>query len=107
MIDLPIIQEGPHFRFVTELEGLAYSFEFRWNDREEAWFLTVGDGEGNPLAAGVRVVVNFPLLNRFRNPALPPGFLIAVDTEATERDPGFEDLGRRVVLTYATAAELA
>lgn len=107
MIDLPIVQTGPHFQFSTELEGVAFTFEFRWNDREEAWFLTLGDGEGNPIAAGVRVVVNYPLFSRFRDPRLPTGFLIAVDTEATERDPGFEDLGRRVVLTYATAAELA
>lgn len=106
-LDLPIVQEGPHFRFVTELDGVAYSFEFRWNDREEAWFVTVGDGEGTPIAASVRVVVNWPLLARFADPRLPTGVLLALDTEARDREAGYEDLGRRVLVTYFSAAELA
>lgn len=105
---VPIAQEGPHFSFTTELpDGKSYSFEFRWNDRAEAWFMTVGNGEGVPLVSGVRVVVNLPLLAPYSNPELPQGgHLIALDTTEANRDPGFEDLGRRVLLVFFTDEEL-
>lgn len=106
MIDLPITQEGPHFSFVSDLEGVAYTFEFRWNDRESGWFLTLGDGEGVPIVAGVRVVVNYPLLSRFTDARLPTGFLFAFDSNGLDEDPAFEDLGRRTILTYGTRAEV-
>lgn len=106
-VQLPIRQEGPHFRFVTELDGVAFSFEFRWNDRESAWFMTIGDGEGTPIVAGVRVISSFPLLTRFTDERLPAGFLYAIDSQARDADPDFEGLGRRVQLVYFTRAELA
>lgn len=103
---LPVRQEGPHFRFFSELEGVSYSFEFRWNEREEAWFLTLGDGEGVPLVAGLRVVVDFDLLSYARGERVPSGYLFALDTQGEHIDPGFEDLGRRVQMHYFTADEL-
>ena len=107
IIDLPIKQEGAHFGFSVELGGVSYALTFRWNDRLEQWCLDVADGDGNALASGVRVVVGVPLLQRFRNPALPTGLLMAVDTDGGDRDPGFEDLGRRVAVSYAPLEDLA
>jgi hypothetical protein len=107
IVDLPITQEGAHFGFGVELSGRSYGFTFRWNDRLEQWCLDVLDGDGARIVSGVRVVVGVPLLQRFRNPALPPGLLAAIDTDGGNVDPGFADLGRRVVLSYADLEDLA
>lgn len=104
-IRLPIKQEGSHFAFSTQLDDLAFGFEFRWNDREEAWFMSVKDGEGESIVDGVKVVVNIPLLNFFTDPRLPIGVLMALDTAGNNQDAGFADLGRRVVVSYAPASE--
>lgn len=106
IVDLPIKQEGAHFGFSCELEGVTYGFVFRWNDRAEQWILDLYDGDGVRLVSGVRVVVNVPLL-RTGVAGLPPGLLSAVDTNGGNVDPGFADLGRRVVVSYAPLEDLA
>lgn len=106
MLDLPIEQNSSHFRFRTELDGATYTFEFRWNDRWDAWLMSIGDAEGNPVASGVRVVINMPLVSHLSDPRLPPGVLMAIDTTGQNLDAGYQDLGRRVPLMYTTAAEV-
>lgn len=106
-VQLQIKREGAHFRFVSELGGVSYSFELRWNHREAAWFLTLGDGEGLPIVAGIRVVTAYSLLSRFTDERLPPGLLFAIDTAGGDVDPGLDDLGHRVQIVYFEPGEVA
>lgn len=106
MTDLPIVQTSPWFVFSTELNQVTYGFEFRWNDREGAWYVTLLDGQSNVLVAGRKVVLG-PLFSRYRG---VPGVwqdadIFVTDTSFGGLDPSYTDLGRRVVLTYATYEE--
>jgi hypothetical protein len=105
---LPIEQTGPWFQFQTELDGVTYGFEFRWNEREGYWFCTLSDGEGNPIVSGRKVVLG-PLFKKFRSrePVWPAADVYALDTGSGDVDAGFADLGRRVILIYATDEEIA
>lgn len=103
---LPINQEGAYFGFSTELEGVTYSFSWRWNDRDGAWYLEIGDGSGVVLITGIKVVVDKFLLGGSNLEGLPSGDFIAIDTTGRELDAGFEDLGRRVQVHYFTRDEL-
>jgi hypothetical protein len=103
---LPNVVDVPHYTFSTELDGVTFRFEFRWNDRASAWFMSLRDVNGNDLVVGRRVVVGFPLLTRFSDPRLPKGDLNAVDTTGTGTEPGINDLGGRVKLIYMTADEI-
>jgi hypothetical protein len=98
---LPSIQDSPHYDFVVELDGATYLVELKWNEREAAWYLSIGADEDTPLVAGKKVVLNIPLISRHRDSRLPPGALIALDTSGKDEPPGLDDLGRRVVLTYS------
>lgn len=105
IVRLPIDATDSHFRFTTELDGITYGFEFRWNHRLEQWKMAVYDGDGKALAEGIAVVTGFSLLSRFRSyGTLPAGDLLAVDTAPSGPpvDPGFADLGRRFVLYYSS-----
>lgn len=104
---LPIDQQTSHFTFSTELEGVSYSFSFRWNDRDGAWFMGIGDGSGNPLVAGIKVLLGVALLGRRPAPGLPPGNIIVIDTTDQDIDAAYEDLGRRIQLYYLTTDEIA
>lgn len=123
-VNLPLQPDGPWFEFATELEGVTYTFTFRWNDRQEAWSMDIGDGEGNLLAAGIKVVVDVPLLFTLRLlPGLPPGELMVIDTQGSQvakiglivlgtdlvhsEDPGLADLGRRHTIVYLDSTDLA
>lgn len=102
-VRLPVTGETPHFAFTTELDGATWGFEFRWNHRAEQWIMTMLDGDGNVLVSGIRVFVNLPLLDRFRAyGTLPPGDIVALDESGANLDPGFADLGRRVMLYYVS-----
>jgi hypothetical protein len=97
----------PHYSFGVTLDGVAYTFEFRWNDRGEFWVFDIADGSGNPLVSGRKVVVDFPLLGRFAVEGLPEGSLFAVDTSGAGQGPTLEDFGARVTMVYLTAEEMA
>ena len=106
LLEIPIRQESAYFRQVTELDGVAYSLSFRWNERAAQWVLDFGDGEGAIVKAGVRCVLGVPLLFQYQGqPGIPPGYLLFVDTTGAGVDAGFADLGRRVVLFYASRAD--
>lgn len=105
---LPIRADGtPHYSFEVVLEGIAYKFEFRWNVRGEFWVFDIADGAGTVLVTGQRVVVDLPLLGRYKFEGLPTGSLFAVDTSGAGEDPTLDDFGNRVTLVYLTAEEMA
>lgn len=103
---LPISQEGAQFSFSCELEGVSYTFRFRWNDRDGAWFMEIGDGSGNTIISGIKVLLGLYLLNLASSSALPTGDFVAIDTTDQDVDAGFEDLGRRIQIYYFTRDEL-
>ena len=107
MLILPTRTNIPHYEFEIELDGVSVRLEFRWNDREAAWFFDVLELDASPILQGRKVVLGLPLLGRFADARLPTGDLIAIDTAGTNVEPGIDELGTRVRLCYATAAELA
>jgi len=102
-VKLPLLTDQgatPHYSLQCELDGVTYSFEFIWNDRDGAWYMQVGDAAENLLAGSVKVVLGKLLLGRFRDSRLPPGPLICKDTGGQNVDPGLADLGTRVEIWY-------
>lgn len=95
----------PFFEMRIELESVTYTLEFRWNDRDGAWYMSIGDAEGEIIAAGRKVVIDLPLFFRFVDPRLPPGQFFGVDTSGQKLDAGYEDLGERVQLIYFESTE--
>jgi hypothetical protein len=104
---LPTRTDYPHYAFDIKLDGTPYHFDFDWNHRDSSWTFSVSSIDGTPLVVGRKVVVGFPLLSRFKNPKLPPGVLLALDTSNAGVDPGETELGTRVQLVYMDKADLA
>lgn len=103
-VAIPVTND-PHSELVVKLDGANYVLTLRWNARALAWFLDVANEDGDLLAAGRKVVVDWPILGRNEtDPALPQGYLWAVDTSGQQLDPTLDDLGTRVQLVYEEAA---
>jgi hypothetical protein len=105
-LSIPLRSDLPSFRFQVELDGASYSFDFAWNWRDEGWYFTLADANGDAIASGSRLVVNSPLA-RTSDTRRPPGVLLAVDTTGQHADPGYADLGKRCLLLYVPEAEVA
>lgn len=92
---------------LPDLDGRAYLLQGDWNQRESKWYLTIRDPETNETIHGPRkVVANWDLLRTCADARRPLGMLVALDVSGAGDDPGFDDLGTRVILTYTAAAEL-
>lgn len=100
-VEIPLALDCPLWSMRTTLDGREYVLGFDYLEREGRWILNVSDVAGAPLATGIKVVANWPLLRQFVNPALPPGNLIATDvSNGGGEPPDFQALGRRVRLLY-------
>lgn len=108
MVTLPITQRNAQFQFTCELDGVTYTLGFRYNDCDGIWRLDIGDANNAPLALGIALVTNMPLLTSVRSlPGLPPGQITVLDMAGGTTDPTFDSIGRRHVVVYVTAADLA
>lgn len=107
-IVLPTRTDVPHYDFEIDLDKRTFAIEFRWNDRAGSWFLQIRDLSGTILLAGRRVLLDVPLLARFRDLRLPDGELFVIDTTGQQREPGLEELGpdARCKVLYFSRAEL-
>lgn len=104
-IYLPTKTDGTQrYSFPILLDGQKFSFDFMWNDRAGFWAFILSDATGEPILRR-KVVVGLPLFSRFGDPRLPPGELVALDTTGRDLDPGLQELGARVLLTYLEAAD--
>jgi len=92
--------EGPFF-FTVSLGGIDFILKFQFNSREKFWYMDVQDTAGNQIRSGLKVVVNYPLLLRWKETGVRPvGELFVIDTRAEPQDPGLEDLGVNGILAY-------
>lgn len=102
---IPNDTEVEAYTFTMLLDGVLYRLSFKFNARDEFWFLNVFDGvTGEIVRAGVKVVAGWDLFMRWKQPERPAGNLISVPqgsagTEAT----AIGELGADVLLAYVEA----
>lgn len=103
---IPTTPGAPYHTQKTRLDGRDYVLQFAWNEREARWYLSLFDEEEQPLALGIKLVANWPLLRFYRfDPRVPPGELMVVDLTGDGSPPGLDELGagKRCELTYFTS----
>lgn len=103
---IPMEEAGDdgNFRYRVELDGVFFQHTLRYNARDAAWYLAIENTEGVVIRAGIKVVINWPLLRTVVTEGKPAGELIALDQRETvldeAQDPDLEALGVDVLLAY-------
>jgi hypothetical protein len=108
---LPTRGDLPAYSNVVPLDGKLYQCEYAWNPRDSAWYWTIKTQAGEVLQAGVKLVPDWSLLEKFAgDPRFPVGRFFLVDNEAPVESPGsmpeMEDLGTRHLLVFQGAEVL-
>jgi len=103
---LPFAPSVPSYRVSTNLDGVQYILDVRWNGRDEAWYFDLLDEDEVPIKSGIKIVLGVLLGWRSTNPEFPTGQLIASDLTNEGRDAGFDDIGDRVQVFYFADGEL-
>lgn len=84
----------------TQLDGRDYVITWQWNERLARWTMSIADQDGDPIASGVALVVDFPLLSLVTDERAPPGTIAVVDRQSPTIDPTLTSLGVRHVVCY-------
>lgn len=97
---IPVSETTDAFIQQVDLDGVVYDLGFRWNPRDDHWFLDVGI-DGVVSIAGIKLINTTDLLGQFgRIEDLPAGTLQIVDLDDLDRDPNADNFGDRVQLRY-------
>lgn len=99
--EIPTTHTGPSWTQETALDGVTYRLTFRWNAREEYWYLTISDLDDVVLASGLKLVPGAALLRHLADfTKRPPGELIVLGT------PMRDSLSAGDAVFYADADEV-
>ena len=104
---LPTSTDLAYYEFEVELDGVEFKMEFRFNDRDDSWYMTLLDSEDAVLRAGIRVVLSWALLRLWAEATRPDGEIISVNQGDVTAPPTLNQLGAEVVLTYFDETEIA
>lgn len=103
---IPTSQNLPFYSQSVILDGQTFITQFKWNDRDSAWYFSLYTEAGEGIVVGSRICVETPLLRRVSSESAPLGEIIAHDTLNTDVDPAFEELGTRVIMLYFDQEEM-
>lgn len=99
---IPLTPADPEQRLAITLDSAPYVLRVRWNTRDSAWYLDAYERDGTTvIALGVKLVYGIKLGAIIDHPLFNPGMFL-FDTTGGQADPGFADLGRRVLLIHMT-----
>ena len=104
--EVPVTSDPPAYDYQIELDGRIYELGFHYNARMLRWFMSIADADGVVILSAIPLLAGPPIINRFKNPALPPGEFLVFDTTGKNISPEQDDLGSRVQLLYIPVADL-
>jgi len=84
----------------SDLDGVTYSFRFRWSDRSQTWHMDLRTLDDEPIALSVALVTAWPLLRRCHAPHRPPGDLVLIDLAGPAEPVTRDGFGDRWCLFY-------
>lgn len=97
---LPTRTDISRYVFRIDLDDVTFGIDLRFNTRDQHWYLTLQDADGNPLRQGIKIVGNWQLLRTMVQQGRPLRDLIAIRPSGSG-DPDRETLGVDSFLSYA------
>ena len=79
ILRIPTSQTLPDYTQSITLDGTRYDIRFIWNQREEYWYFTLS-AEDVVVVGSTKIVPDWPMLRREKDPNTPPGIIFAFDT---------------------------
>ena len=104
---IPTVSDVPFYEFEVELDGTEFKLEFRFNDRDDAWYMSMLDIDDVLLRGSIRIVLSWDLLRLWAEATRPDGEIISVNQGKILAPPTLNQLSEEVVLSYIDAADVA
>ena len=105
MLKIPMYDANDFVLSVT-LDGKVWRLHFSWNDRAALWSMEIRNSSDVTLIRGIRCVPNYPLINQYRRPTLPPGeFICTVLDDSYTSICRYDFVNGKATLTYIPEVE--
>lgn len=104
VFSIPTSVTEQFYAIEIELDGVIFKLQFKFNNRDSAWYLDILDIDENHLRSGIRVVNDWALLRLWKQVSRPAGEIIPVADEQQSGPAGVDELGASVILTYVGEA---
>lgn len=102
-----VAEQEPFWEHNYSFGGVDVTLRLTYSDRLERWYADLFDADGETIWAGKAVNVQYHVGFRHLSARAPDGLFWALDTNPDLTPPGFEDLGRRVILEFITSDDPA
>lgn len=84
-VDLPLYSD-PYYSYSVSLEGVTYSLEIRYYQRDNLWRMSLLLEDQTPIAQGIALVPEYPILQDYNIPDMTGFFwLYPVPSIKTEK----------------------
>ena len=97
---IPLSSEKPRNDVTVQLGSAVFRIEYYWTDPLQVWSMDVFTSDEVRVAAGVRLVPDYPLAARIPIDGRPPGVFVLEDSTGKGELPGRYDLGERHQLFF-------
>lgn len=107
---IPLPTGTPFFSQETSLEGVNYRLTFQYSQREDVYYLSIGDPAATAdVVSAMKVFCNKGLIRRWSGVGTPwpPGELVAISKTQDQSPARLNDLGDRVSLLYISSDDSA
>lgn len=107
MLQIPFTEYPAHTKELV-LDEKSYVFTFVWNTRGEFWTLSIADTDKTTILDGIKLVLNYNLLQDFHHLAVPEGNLYVIDLSNNVSKIQYSDFTneRKLMLIYEELSDL-
>lgn len=100
LYSIPLQSGTAWFSQAITLQGTRYVLEFRWNDREQLWIMSILDAANNAIVMGIPMHAQRNLFGQYVGLSLPTGNMWVEDTTGQGTDPGLTSFQTTHALFY-------
>lgn len=100
---IPLQPETTDQLVSVELDGNPYILRVLWNERFGYFSLSLLTADESVILENIKMVKNYPLIDRFKDVRLPFGDLYFIQEKGSAARPGYSDLAVNCGLYYHEA----
>lgn len=97
---LPVFPDDANYQVEVALDGVVFRLRYKYNARDESWYISILDEAGVLLRSSLRLVEAYPVMRSFVGNNRPAGEIIIVPTQNFRRPPKLGELGEDFVPLY-------
>ncbi len=100
---LPTRQDRANYKLEVDLDDVTFRLTFKFNSRDEAWYMTIFDANGVLLRAGIKLVSEWSHLRLWQDfDVRPARGIFTLNTNITSKlsKAGLKQLGTDVLFLY-------